>query len=98
MNSHIVNCLGPRPEPPPATARPRQTPACTRMPRRVGAKPRYLYIVAVLGSARSCRKPGAGQAVGPIVGAADSGFLQESLSRYALTLWFAVLGCPGRRS
>jgi len=42
MNSHIVNCLEPWPEPPPATARP-QTPARGRMTRRVGATPRYVY-------------------------------------------------------
>jgi hypothetical protein len=37
MNSHIVDCLEPQPE------LLRQTPASTCMPRRVGAKPRYLY-------------------------------------------------------
>ena len=58
----------------------------------------YLYIAAFEVNVLKCRKPGAGQAVGPTVGAADSGFVQEPLSSYALTLWFAVRGCPGRRS
>src|SRR6185437_679740 len=40
MNSHIVNCLERQPEP---THRPTTTPARRRMPRRVGAKPRYIY-------------------------------------------------------
>jgi hypothetical protein len=54
MNSHIVNCLERQPEP---THRP-TTPARRRMPRRAGAKPRYIYgwLTVVVGTGESGRR------------------------------------------